>query len=248
MKKTRLIMGMPVTLEVAEQHRSERDLDAVFAYFEAVDEIFSTYKPTSEISRINAHTLSLEDACEDMRDIFQLAEQTRMETHGYFNIARNGFYDPSGIVKGWAIQNAASLLWMKGFSNFYVDAGGDIQTYGLSPEGGTWRVGIRNPFNVHEIVKVLAVTNQAVATSGTSIRGQHIYNPNQPEQTLDACVSLTVIGPNILDADRYATAAFAMGTMGIEFIEALDGFEGYQIDATGRATLTSGIKEYVYHG
>ena len=50
-----------------------------------------------------------------------------------------------------------------------------------------------------------------------------------------------------MDADRYATAAFAMGTTGIEFIEEMDGFEGYQIDATGRATLTSGFKEYVYH-
>ena len=247
MKQTRLIMGMPVTVEVTEEHRSEGDVEDIFAYFEYVDATFSTYKPTSEISRINAHTLRLEDSCQDMRDIFQMAEQTRLETDGYFDIARKGFYDPSGIVKGWAIQNAASLLWMKGFSNFYVDAGGDIQTFGLSPDGGPWRVGIRNPFNIHEIVKVVKVKNQAVATSGTSIRGQHIYNPNQPEQTLDDCLSLTVIGPRIMDADRYATAAFAMGTTGIEFIEEMDGFEGYQIDATGRATLTSGFKEYVYH-
>ena len=42
-----------------------------------------------------------------MRAVFALAEQTKQETAGYFDIDRGGFYDPSGIVKGWAIANAA---------------------------------------------------------------------------------------------------------------------------------------------
>ena len=61
-----------------------------------------------------------------------------------------------------------------GYTRYYVEAGGDIQIAGSNSQGQKWRVGIRNPFNVNEIVKVLAVTNCGVATSGTSIRGQHI--------------------------------------------------------------------------
>jgi thiamine biosynthesis lipoprotein len=62
---------------------------------------------------------------------------------------------------------------------------------------------------------------------------------------LQDIVSLTVIGPNVYEADRFATAAFAMGKRGIYFIEQLPGFEGYMIDAAARATFTSGFERYV---
>ncbi|HVU10254.1 MAG TPA: FAD:protein FMN transferase, partial [Phototrophicaceae bacterium] len=166
---------------------------------------------------------------------------------GYFDIRHKGTMDPSGIVKGWAIYNAAELLRRQGYQNFYVDAGGDIEAVGKNAQGQDWRVGIRNPFNLHEIVKVLCVSNCGVATSGTYVRGQHIYNPKDETQMIEDVVSLTVIGPNIYEADRFATAAFAMGKDGIAFIERLQGFEGYQIDAAGIATLTSGFAEVVCH-
>jgi thiamine biosynthesis lipoprotein len=246
-KQTRLIMGMPVTLELVDGAATESDFEAVFGYFEYIDATFSTYKEHSEISRINRRELTLEQASADMRTIFALAGQTRQETYGYFDIARGGHYDPSGIVKGWAIDRAADILRDRGFGNFYVDAGGDIQVAGKNAHGEDWRVGIRNPFNLQEIVKVLAVTDCGVATSGSSIRGQHIYNPNDPGQPIAEIVSLTVIGPDIYEADRFATAAFAMGRAGIMFVEQLGGFEGYLIDAHGQATYTSGFVRYMYH-
>ncbi len=247
MKETRLLMGMPVTVEIVDAHATQRDLDCVYGYFEYVDAKFSTYKEASEISQINRGQLAIGQASDDMQLIFALADLTRQETDGYFDIQRNGYIDPSGLVKGWAIYNAAQLLRQHGFSNFYVDAGGDIQIAGHNAEGKRWRVGIRNPFNIHEIVKVLELTDCGVATSGTSIRGQHIYNPKQPDQLLESIVSLTVIGPNIYEADRFATAAFAMGTEGIWFIEQLEGFEGYMINKEGIATLTSNFGEFVAH-
>lgn len=246
MKQTRLLMGMPITVEVLDAHVTEADIAAVFAYFEYVDATFSTYKSESEITRLNMGLLTLEQASDDMRTIFALAEQTKQATDGYFDIWRDGFCDPSGIVKGWAIHNAALQLNRKGFQNLYVDAGGDIQPFGSNADGEAWRVGIRNPFNMQEIVKVVAVTDQGVATSGNYVRGSHIYNPRGAALS-DKIVSLTVIGPNVYDADRYATAAFAMGQAGIVFIEHLDGFEGYMIDSHGQATLTSGFEGYVCH-
>src|SRR5581483_1535686 len=120
-----------------------------------------------------------------------------------------------------------------------VDAGGDIQASGHNSHGQPWRVGICNPFDRNQIVKALQIDNQGVATSGTYIRGQHIYDPHS---SLESTVqSLTVVGPNIYEADRFATAAFAMGQAGIGFIEQLPGFEGYQIDSRGLATFTSGF-------
>jgi thiamine biosynthesis lipoprotein len=240
------MMGMPITLEVIGA-ATTGIFDTVFDYFEYIDQTFSTYKEASEISRINRHELSIEQASADMRAIFMLAEQTRQATGGYFDIARNGIYDPSGVVKGWAIDQAAKIIAQQGYTSFYVEAGGDIQIAGSNSKGQKWRVGIRNPFNLHEIVKVLAVSDCGVATSGTSIRGQHIYDPHTSSPLSTDILSLTVIGPNIYEADRFATAAFAMGSAGIRFIEQLAGFEGYVIDRHGQATATSDFARYVNH-
>jgi thiamine biosynthesis lipoprotein len=243
LKQTRLMMGMPITVEIAEPGASPDTLDAVFAYFARVDDTFSTYKDTSEIARINRGELDKRQYSDDVTLVFALSEQTRLETDGYFNIWRNGQCDPSGLVKGWAIHNAEAILQVHGHRNYFIDAGGDIAISGLK-NGRAWRVGIRNPFNRAEIVKVLALTDLGIATSGTAIRGQHIYDPHQPDAELTDVLSLTVVGPNVYEADRFATAAFAMGRRGITFIEHVPGFEGYMIDAHAQATFTSGFERY----
>src|SRR5258708_11638536 len=219
MKQTRILMGMPITVEIAESSAQAADIEAVFAYFTYVDDKFSTYKVTSEISLLNRKRLKFYRASPDMKLVFALAQQTKEETNGYFDIARNGHYDPSGIVKGWAIYNAAAILRARGFENFYVDAGGDIQADGKNAHSQNWRLGIRSPFNLNQIVKVLSISTLGVSTSGNYVRGGHIYNPtnrrfDQPGPLSNEIVSLTVIGPDIYKADRFATAPVAMGNAG----------------------------------
>jgi thiamine biosynthesis lipoprotein len=244
MKELQLLMGMPITVELVDPSGTEADIENVFAYFRTVDATFSTDKEHSEISKINRGELCEEEYSDDMKTILALSEQTKQETQGYFDIWHDGIIDPSGIVKGWAILQAATMLKEAGCSNFYIDAGGDIQVSGTKG-GKPWRIGIRNPFNRSENVKVLSITDRGVATSGTAIRGQHVYNPHQPEKPIQDIVSLTVIGPNVYEADRFATAAFAMGKRGIYFIEQLAGFEGYMIDSSARATYTSNFEGYI---
>jgi thiamine biosynthesis lipoprotein len=244
MKETRDIMGMPVSVEIAEATTQE-SLEKAFAYFTYVDETFSTYKENSQISRINKGDIHASAYSDDMKLVFALAEETKQLTQGYFDIKRpDGLIDPSGIVKGWAINNVAILLSLLGHKNFYVEAGGDIQTRGTNAEGNEWRIGIRNPFNQSEIIKVVYPHQKGIATSGTYIRSNHIYNPHSKQSVDTSVASLTVIGPDVYEADRFATAAFAMGDAGVEFIERLDGFEGYAIDTRGLATMTSGFTAY----
>jgi thiamine biosynthesis lipoprotein len=239
-------MGMPVTVEVRDEGAGLKVTDKVFDYFKSVDERFSTYKNLSEISQINRGEIKPENFSPEMKEVFLLSEETKKQTRGYFDIKKpDQIYDPSGLVKGWAIYKAAGLIKHQGFENFFIEAGGDIQAGVDGPLGKPWTVGIRNPFKSGEIVKILKITSQGVATSGTYFRGQHIYNPHKPEMPLTEVLSITVIGPNIYEADRFATAAFAMGKAGINFIESLPGFEGYMIDKTGLATKTSGFERYV---
>ena len=242
MKQTAIIMGMPITVEIIDRC-SHQDLRDVFNYFRQVDRRFSPYKSSSELSKIN-RGLDKDSCSEDMRAVLELCEQTKNLTGGYFDINHGGRIDTSGLVKGWSINNAADILKQKGFANFYIEAGGDIQAEGLNADGRPWQVGIRNPFNIEEIVKVVAVSGCGVATSGCYIRGQHIYDPHQEDTKPSGIASLTVIGPDIFEADRFATAAFAMGSGGIGFINALPGFAGYMINDEAVATYTPSFESY----
>jgi thiamine biosynthesis lipoprotein len=243
MKRTELIMGMPVTVEI-DGRDTEKHFIAVFEYFRKVDNRYSTYKSASEITKINDGLPNIKWSLE-MKTVLDLCEQTRKDTNGFFNITSNGRRDPSGLVKGWAINNAANMLRKKKVNNFYIEAGGDIQVNGHDTNNEPWLIGIRNPFNIDEIIKTIVVTSQGVATSGTYIRGQHIYNPFEPNKKLNQVKSLTVIGPNIYEADRFATAAFAMGVEGIDFIKTIHGLEGYMVTEDKSATYTAGFERYV---
>ncbi len=242
---TDLIMGMPITVDLPDDAPAQLMGD-VFDYFNAVDRRFSLYKPDSEISIYNRGSLRLENLSSEMNDVLALARATNAETRGYFDAVRpDGVLDPSGIVKGWAVRNAAYTIRIAGVQDFFVEAGGDAQLGGCNDEGNPWQIGIRNPFNETEIIKALSLTNHGIATSGSYVRGQHIYNPLQPKMKIDDIVSITVIGTDVLEADRFATAAFAMGKDGIYFIEELPGLEAYMIDAHGIATQTTGFGAFV---
>jgi thiamine biosynthesis lipoprotein len=245
MQQTRIIMGMPVRLEIVDGSATQTTYDDVFAYLTSIDERFSTYKENSEISRINRGEILPDAYSKEMIEVLALSKETSEITHGYFNIrTADGSVDPSGLVKGWAINNAASLVRNYGFQNFYIEIAGDIQTSGKDSRGEEWSIGIRNPFVREEIVKVFYPHGKGIATSGTYERGAHIYNPLKPNATEYDFVSFTVIGPDIYEADRFATAAFVMGVPGMHFIESIKGFEAYAIDAQGRALMTSGIDAY----
>lgn len=250
MKETRIIMGMPVTVSIVDTNATAEFLEKIFSYFQYIDETFSTYKTTSEISGINDGKITKDEYSKDMKEVFSLSEETKKLSDGYFDIKKpDGRYDPSGLVKGWAIKKAADIIQQDGFQNYYVEAGGDIQVSGVNEKGTPWSIGIKDPFDTtqQKIVKVVYLSNEGIATSGSYIRGDHIYNPKNIQSTpITDIISLTVIGENIYEADRFATAAYAMGKEAIHFIEKINGLEGYMIDKDGIATMTSNFEKYLY--
>jgi thiamine biosynthesis lipoprotein len=243
MKKQAIIMGMPVTVQISDGKATDEDIQEVFAYFNYVDKKFSTYKKDSEISQINRGEINEVNYSKEMKKVLSLCEETKKATDGYFDINLDGNLDPSGIVKGYAIWQAAQLLKKKGYRNFYVEIAGDIQTFGKNKAGENWRVGIQNPFNAKEIIKIVRLSNKGIDTSGNYQRGKHILNP-KTKMVADEIASITVIGPNVYEADRFATAAFAMGERGIEFIGRLKGFAGHIIKNDRMAVMTGGFAEY----
>jgi len=245
MKRTELVMGMPVTVELAaDGGEAEAVVTAVFDWFVEVDRTFSTYKAYSVISRMNAGTLRRRLPAA-VRTVLAAGVAMSEATGGYFEMRRpDGQLDPSGYVKGWAIDEAAGILERRGFRDYCIEAGGDLQTGGHNAEGKPWRVGIRNPLQPGEVVKLLHVSNAAVATSGTYERGEHIYDPKTGRAATDIA-SVTVVGPRITWVDVAATAAFAMGGEGAEWLARQNGLEAYVIGHDGQATFTPGLSQYL---
>jgi len=240
-------MGMPVNIMIAGdvyELKQKKDIESIFSYLRKVDERFSTYKINSEISMINRGEVAADEVSSEMRKVLALCEQTKKETNGYFDIHINGKLDPSGLVKGWAIDNAAQLLRKQKYHNFFIEIAGDVQVFGHNEQGKKWRVGIQNPFQPGEIIKVVHLENCGIATSGNYERGEHIHNPvtNKPAT---AIASFTVIGPNVYEADRFATAAFAMGEAGLAFVESRPNLQGYMITKDQKAYWTTGFEIYV---
>jgi thiamine biosynthesis lipoprotein len=194
----------------------------------------------SAVSRINRGELRLEDAGQLVNQAVHLCRLYERATGGYFSAWFDGRFDPSGLVKGWAIDRACSILDGYGYGDYFVDAGGDVQTRGRNPEGSPWRVGIRHPIERDKVARVVLASGLAVATSGTYEKGRHIFDPHNGKPA-NAWLSFTVVGPDILQADVYATACFAMGIAGLDFVSRVAGYEAYAIDHQLRASYTTGF-------
>jgi FAD:protein FMN transferase len=243
MKTTDTVMGMPITVEiVTDDTLARRGIAAAFDEFNQTDMTFSTYKPGSEISRINRHELATTEASIEVREVLQMCRDLKYKTGGYFDIEHDGEIDPSGLVKGWSIGRAAKRIEELGIFNYYIEAGGDITLRGHTGEGKPWRVGVRNPKNTAEIVKVFEMTQGAICTSGTYARGEHIYNPitGKPAREVQ---SVTIVGPDVCIADVLATAIFARGSDGITMAKSF-GYEAYVILNSNRAVFTDGLSKY----
>ena len=237
MRRTEEIMGMPITIDVRD---GAAGIEEAFAELRRIDAVFSPFAPESAVSRINDGSLRIDDASAEVQNVLAQCESYEAATGGFFSAWRGAVLDPSGYVKGWAIARACAILDTHGHRAYFVDAGGDVRTRGSSATDEPWRIGIRHPVERGSVVRVVLGRDLAVATSGTYEKGAHIYDPHTGAPA-DELMSLTVVGPSIVEADVQATAAFAMGARAIGYLEDLPGYEAYAIGPDLRATWTSGF-------
>jgi FAD:protein FMN transferase len=234
------VMGTVVTIDVRPPLVEQSALEPVVAWFHEVDERFSLFRPDSEASWVAAGELRLDDASPELRAIVTLADEVRDRTDGYFDARQHrpdGRLDPTGIVKGWSVDEAILRLRLAGVRNAQVNAGGDLVAAGQASPGSPWRIGIQHPTEAGRVVAVLAISDRAVATSGLYERGDHIRDPHTG-RVPDDLLSMTVVGPTLALADAFATAAFAMGEPGIEWVARQPGYGGLAVTRDGRVVWT----------
>ena len=218
---------MPVTIDMRTEGISGDVLDAAYADLRHVDATFSPFQAASDVSRVNRGELSLEDAGAELRQVLDLCRLYESATEGAFTPWHEGVFDPSGLVKGWAIDRCGSILEAAGARRYFIDAGGDVLARGGRAPGEPWRIGIRHPVARDQVFRVVEGEDLAVATSGTYEKGDHIWNRAAGSDLL----SFTVVGRDIVEADVFATAGFALGLAGLDLLARRPGLEGLAVDA-----------------
>jgi FAD:protein FMN transferase len=238
-------MGTAVGIDVRGPTVLDAAVDEAFGRFRAIDARFSTFRGDSEVSRYGRGEVPDDDLSGELREVLDLCEAIRIRSDGVFDIRRHradGVVDPSGLVKGWAVEEATAILQRAGARNFAVNAGGDIVVRGQPAPGRAWRVGIQHPEIRQAMAAVLEVRDLAVATSGAYERGEHVVDARRGAPPTDL-LSATVVGPSLTFADAYATAAFAMGIEGVSWVAGLPGYEGCVITTGHRFIWTDGFEE-----
>jgi thiamine biosynthesis lipoprotein len=236
-------MGTVVSFDVPAWTRAAA-LGQAIRWLHWVDATFSPYREDSDVSRFGRGSLPLERCAPELAEVLAACAAVGELSGGYFTATPGGRLDPSGYVKGWAIERAAAMLTAAGSAEHSVNGGGDVQCVGERAPGQPWRIGIAHPLRPGTLALVVAGRDFAVATSGVAERGPHIIDPHTG-QPATGLASVTVIGPGLALTDAYATAAFAMGPAARDWVEGLPGFEAFAITPHGAAWQTAGFPAYL---
>lgn len=237
------IMGMPVSIHA--RSRGARPAAGVheavqrcFDELREVERVFSTYRDDSDISRIRRGELALADADTRVSMVHAACELAALQTYGRFDANWRGWFDPTGYVKGWAVEEAARrhlAPLVEREIAVGINAGGDMQLFTAVDTDWRWSVGIADPRHPGTVIATIEVADGAVATSGTAERGHHIIDPRSGKPASEV-VSATVVADSLAHADVWATAAVVAGFDDRSWISGAATRTGLLVTDDGRVT------------
>lgn len=209
------VMGTTLSVHVRAVEPTRPDVEAgvarVVAHLRRAEAVLSTWRADSDLLRLQHGEADEVHAW--VADVTELCLEAEDRTDGLFSAwrrspSRRGLFDPTGLVKGWALGGAAAHLDLVPDIAYAVGAGGDVVVgVGPGPAAPSWRVGIEDPSDARRVADVVTLRRGAVATSGAARRGAHVVDPVSGVG-VDRPGSATVVGPELLWADVWATAAW----------------------------------------
>jgi thiamine biosynthesis lipoprotein len=159
-----------------------------------------------------------------------------------------------GIAKGYAVDRAVRLLHEQGFTDFLLQAGGDLYVSGRRGDR-PWRVGIRDPRgDASTPFAVVELEDRTFSTSGDyersvivdGVRYHHILDPATGRPAM-RCRSVTVMTGDAFTADAWDTALFVLGVeKGMALVEKRPDLEAVFVDAQNQVHVSSGLRGKVH--
>lgn len=241
MKVSETLINAPASVEILDECRPQ-DIDEILEFFHSHSLLFNIYRKDSEISKINRGILRPNDVVPVVRKVLKACDETRVTTNGYFDCKIERMINPAGLLKGYLISEAASHLRKKGYRNFYIEIGGDMEVCG-SKNGKMWKIGIANPSSRTKPYAI-HLQDKGLATSISNGHGIPIYNP-VTHKVANAIKSVTVIADTCFDADRFSTALLAMGEKAMAFLEHHEELAAFIVFRDGKEYFTPSIDTYM---
>jgi thiamine biosynthesis lipoprotein len=241
-------MGMPISLALRGPHAADRYGEAAWtralAVLHEADRVFSTYRDDSWVSRLGRGEVTVTDCPPEVAEVLALGEVARVQSGGAFDVRRPDprgrlVLDPSGVVKGWAVQRAARAFAALADTDFCLSAGGDMVCRVAGPRSPAWRIGIEDPHDPTRVVAVVPLRNGALATSALTHRGPHIVDARTGAVPVGPA-SVTVVADDLTWADIDATAAFAHGPEALRWIRSRPGRHGVVVWSDRRVETYGG--------
>lgn len=240
------IWGTVVTFqaprELTENLSFQSACESAFEFFKEIDRLFSTFRSDSQISKIRTGEMEISEADDLVKIIWNKSLSLRELTMRAFDPwAVPGGFDPSGIVKGWAIQEALKFFADRNIDHVQINAGGDLVIRGGVSANDPWVIGIQHPDLPDRIAKSYELFDGAIASSGTYERGAHIIDPRVGVPAVGARAA-TVIGPDAAVADALATALIVDGRDSVNWIGQAE-FRNYSfwaVDKLGQSAWSYG--------
>ena len=238
-------MGTVVTVDIyAKPGTSDvqlagvgQQLAAAMAVLHRADEVFSTWKPDSPVSRLRRGEVTVDELPTEVAEVMAACGTARELSGGWFDPwAMPGGFDPTGYVKGWATQRALAAFTGTWIAGVIVNAAGDIASRGRQPTGQQFRIGIADPAAPRRLAEIVELSG-AIATSGSYERGGQLVDPQSGKPAARAA-SASVTGPDLGLADALATALAVAGGAGLAFIDRLENYEALLIGLDGSKLQT----------
>jgi thiamine biosynthesis lipoprotein len=249
------VMGTGATIRITDGAPPRGVVGRIRSRWSELEQRFSLYRPDSELSQVADGRISLLEASAELRAAYEEAVRWREETNGDFTPHRpDGVLDLDGIVKAHALRDAAAELDAAGMTEWLVDIGGDVvvadagdqdRNEGRSAGAArtTWRAGIADPHDPTRLLTAVPLGERwtAIATSGTSERGEHVWRSRR----LGDLVQVTVLSRDIVQADVLATAILAGGLPALEDATARHRVDVLTVDARGALRVTPALRRVI---
>lgn len=213
------VMGTVASIHVLGPGGGEPEvteaIEGVVAMLRDDERVFSPFLSDSDISRLRTGVLSLRDADPRVEQVRDLCAELLESSDGRFDAWWRGWFDPTGIVKGWSVDRAAQrllapLVEREGIDAVGIGVGGDMRLFSAARTTRPWRIGIVNPAVPDALCATIELFEGAVATSGTTERGAHLIDPLRGSPVV-GLISATVVAPSLTLADAWATVAALAG-------------------------------------
>jgi FAD:protein FMN transferase len=163
------VMGTAVSFDIRHapyQAETSRVLRRVTAWLHRIDAIFSTLRADSELSRLQRGELEPAERSPEMVEVLDLAAECQVRTGGAYDLywRPDKAPDPTGVVKGWAVDRASLILATSGAPHHFVRAAGHVRLSGRPAPDRVWTTGIAHPHRPGFLIAAVNVTDVGMTT------------------------------------------------------------------------------------